>query len=129
LSASGRAETSWAGIALELVSRAKPDGYTILMGNVGPNAINAGLYRKLPFDPIKSFAPITLTSTVAIVLLVNPALPVRYVKELIALAKSKPGELQFASGGTGSATHLTAEMFKHMAKWSKVIKISGAALD
>ena len=60
-------------IALEAVAKAPPDGYTILMGNVGPNAINAGLYPKLPFDPIKSFAPITLTSTVPIVLLVNPA--------------------------------------------------------
>jgi tripartite-type tricarboxylate transporter receptor subunit TctC len=86
-----------------------------VMGNVGPNAINAGLYRTLPFDPIASFAPITLTSTVPIVLLVNPSLPVKDAKELIAYIKANPGKTNFASGGNGSATHLTAEMFKSMA--------------
>jgi tripartite-type tricarboxylate transporter receptor subunit TctC len=102
-------------IALEAVAKSTPDGYTILMGNVGPNAINAGLYRTLPFDPIRSFAPITLTSTVPIVLLVNPSLPVKDARELIAHIKASPGKTTFASGGNGSATHLTAEMFKSMA--------------
>lgn len=102
-------------IALEAVAKAASDGYTILMGNVGPNAINAGLYPKLPFDPIKSFAPITLTSTVPIVLLVNPASPAMTTQQLIAVAKANPGSVKFASGGPGSATHLTGEMFKDMA--------------
>lgn len=102
-------------IALAEVAKAAPDGYTILMGNVGPNAINAGLYKTLPFDPIASFAPITLTSTVPIVLLVHPALAVKDAKELIAHIKANPGRTNFASGGNGSATHLTAEMFKSMA--------------
>lgn len=102
-------------IALDAVSKAPPDGYTILMGNVGPNAINAGLYPKLPFDPIKGFSPVTLTSSVPIVLLVNPAFPAKTTAELIAYAKAHPGEVKFASGGAGSATHLTAELFKSMA--------------
>lgn len=102
-------------IALAEVAKAAPDGHTIVMGNVGPNAINAGLYKSLPFDPIKSFVPITLTSTVPIVLLVNPALPVKDAKELIAYIKANPGKTSFASGGNGSATHLTAEMLKSMA--------------
>jgi tripartite-type tricarboxylate transporter receptor subunit TctC len=102
-------------IALAEVAKAAPDGYTIVMGNVGPNAINAGLYKTLPFDPVNSFVPITLTSTVPIVLLVNPSLPVRDAKELIAHIKANPGKTNFASGGNGSATHLTAEMFKNMA--------------
>lgn len=102
-------------IALDAVAKSPADGYTILMGNVGPNAINAGLYPKLPFDPLKSFAPITLTTSVPIVLLVNPALPVRTTQELIAYAKANPGVVKFASGGPGSATHLTGELFKDMA--------------
>ena len=71
-------------IALDAVAKSAPDGYTIVMGNVGPNAINAGLYKSLPFDPIASFAPVTLTSTVPIVLLVNPSLPVKDAKDLVA---------------------------------------------
>jgi tripartite-type tricarboxylate transporter receptor subunit TctC len=102
-------------IALDAVAKAPADGYTILMGNVGPNAINAGLYPKLPFDPIKSFVPITLTTTVPIVLVVNPSFPAKTTQELIAYAKSNPGKVKFASGGPGSATHLTAEMFKDSA--------------
>ncbi|MEI2418141.1 tripartite tricarboxylate transporter substrate binding protein [Orrella sp. JC864] len=102
-------------IALEAVAKAAPDGYTILMGNVGPNAINAGLYPKLPFDARKSFAPITLASSVPIVLLVGPSLQVETVGELIEHARKHPGTVQFGSGGPGSATHLTAELFKDMA--------------
>jgi len=102
-------------IALAEVAKAAPDGYTIVMGNVGPNAINAGLYKTLPFDPIKSFVPVTLTSTVPIVLLVNPALQAKDAKDLIAYVKANPGKTNFASGGNGSATHLTAELFKNMA--------------
>ena len=102
-------------IALDAVAKSAPDGYTIVMGNVGPNAINAGLYKTLPFDPIASFAPVTLTSTVPIVLLVNPSLPAKDAKDLVAYIRANPGKTNFASGGNGSATHLTAEMFKSMA--------------
>jgi tripartite-type tricarboxylate transporter receptor subunit TctC len=102
-------------IALAEVAKAAPDGYTILMGNVGPNAINAGLYKTLPFDPIKSFTPITLVSSVPIVLLVSPTLNVKDAKDLIAYIRANPGKTSFASGGNGSATHLTAERFKSMA--------------
>lgn len=102
-------------IALDAVAKSPADGYTILMGNVGPNAINAGLYPKLPFNPLKSFSPISLTTNVPIVLLVNPAFPARTTQELIAFAKANPAAVKFASGGSGSATHLTAELFKQMA--------------
>lgn len=102
-------------VALDLVAKSAPDGYTILMGNVGPNAINAGLYAKLPFDPIRSFAPITLTTSVPIVLVVNNSAPWRTTQELIAHARANPGAVKFASGGPGSATHLTGELFKDMA--------------
>jgi tripartite-type tricarboxylate transporter receptor subunit TctC len=102
-------------IALELVARAKNDGHTILMGNVGPNAINAGLYKQLRFDPIKSFSPISMTSSVPVLLVVNPSLPVKNVPELIAYIRANSGKINFATGGVGSATHLTAELFKNMA--------------
>ncbi|MDB5838174.1 MAG: LacI family transcriptional regulator [Herminiimonas sp.] len=102
-------------IALELVARAKNDGHTILMGNVGPNAINAGLYKQLRFDPINSFAPITMASSVPVLLVVNPNLPVKNVPELISYIKANAGKINFATGGVGSATHLTAELFKSMA--------------
>jgi tripartite-type tricarboxylate transporter receptor subunit TctC len=99
-------------IAAELVARAPADGYTMLMGNVGPNAISAGLYPNLTYNVVTSFAPVTLTTTVPIVLLVNPSLPVKNVKELIAYAKANPNKLNFASAGNGSSNHLTGELFK-----------------
>jgi tripartite-type tricarboxylate transporter receptor subunit TctC len=99
-------------IAADLVAKAPADGYTMLMGNVGPNAISSSLYPKLPYNVVKSFAPVTLTTTVPIVLLVNPALPIRNVKELVAYAKANPNKLTFASAGNGSSNHLTGEMFK-----------------
>jgi tripartite-type tricarboxylate transporter receptor subunit TctC len=102
-------------VALEAVSKSPADGYTILMGNVGPNAINAGLYPKLPYDPLKSFAPIMLTTTVPLVLLVNPGSGITTTQQLVAQAKASPGNVKFASGGLGSATHLTAELFKDKA--------------
>jgi tripartite-type tricarboxylate transporter receptor subunit TctC len=102
-------------IALEHVARSAADGYTILMGNVGPNAINAGLYPKLPFDPIKDFAPITLTTTVPLVLLVSQSSPFKTTADLVGYAKANPGAVKFASGGLGSATHLTAELLKKTA--------------
>lgn len=102
-------------IALESVARAAPDGYTILMANLGPNAINAAIYAKLPYDSIKDFIPITLTSIVPQILVVTPALPIKTVPELIAYAKANPGKLTFASAGNGASNHLSAELFNGMA--------------
>ena len=98
-------------IAMEAVARAAPDGYTLLMGTPGL-AINPSLYASLPFDPLKDFAPVSLIGTVQNVLIVNPAVPAKDVRELIALAKSKPGKLNFASSGTGTSLHLAGELFK-----------------
>jgi tripartite-type tricarboxylate transporter receptor subunit TctC len=102
-------------IGADIVAKAPPDGYTILMGAVSTHAINVTLYRKLPYDPIKDFAPVTLITSVPNVLVVHPSLPVRNVKDLIALAKARPGQLNFASGSTGSAGHLAGELFDSMA--------------
>jgi tripartite-type tricarboxylate transporter receptor subunit TctC len=102
-------------IALDNVARSAPDGYTLLMANLGPNAINAVIYSKLPFDPIKDFTCITLTSINPLVVLVNPALPIHSMKELIAYAQAHPNKLTFASAGTGAANHLAGEMMKSMA--------------
>ena len=102
-------------IGADLVAKAPPDGYTILMGAVSTHAINVALYSKLPYDPVKDFAPVTLITSVPNVLVVHPSLPVRNVKDLIALAKSRPGQLNFASGSTGSAGHLAGELFDSMA--------------
>ena len=102
-------------IALDLVAKSAPDGYTLLMGNVGPNAINAGLYKTLPFDPAKSFSPVLLTNSMPIVLLVKTDSDIGSAAELIQFIKKNPGNTSFASGGNGSATHLTAEMFKSAA--------------
>ena len=99
-------------IGNELVARSAPDGYTLTIGTLGPFAVNQSLFSKMPYDPVKDFAPITLTGAASHILVVHPSLPVRTVKELIALAKAKPGQLTFASSGIGNATHLTGELFK-----------------
>ena len=96
------------------VAKAEPDGYTLLMGTVGTHAINASIYPSLPYDPVQDFAPVTLVATVPNVLVVNPEVPANSVAELIALAKEKPGELNFASSGNGSSIHLSGELFKAM---------------
>ena len=102
-------------IGSETAAKSPPDGYTLIMSNAGAHAVNASLYAKLPYDPVRDFAPVTLVSMAPNILIVHPALPVRNVKELIALAKAKPGEMTFGSGGTGSTAHLSGEMFKSMA--------------
>jgi tripartite-type tricarboxylate transporter receptor subunit TctC len=94
------------------VARAAADGYTLLMGHIGTLAINPSLYPKLPYDPVTSFVPVALIARVPNVLVVNPAVPARDVRELIALAKAKPGALRYASGGNGSAAHIAMEYFK-----------------
>jgi tripartite-type tricarboxylate transporter receptor subunit TctC len=98
-------------LAMEAVARAPADGYTLLMGSPGL-ATNPFLYASLPFDPLKDFAPISLVGTVQNVLVVNPSLPVHDVKGLIALAKQKPGTLNYASPGVGTSLHLAGELFK-----------------
>jgi tripartite-type tricarboxylate transporter receptor subunit TctC len=100
-------------IATDLVAKAAPDGYTLFIGTVA-NTINATLYSKLPFDFQRDFAPIALTTAAPNVLVVHPSLPARSVAELVKLAKARPGELHFASSGTGTAPHLSAELFKLM---------------
>jgi len=99
-------------IAAELAARAAPDGYTLLMGNNSILATNASLYAKVGFDAEKDFAPISLIGSQANILVVNPALPVRSMAELIALARKQPGQLNFASSGHGAAAHLAGELFK-----------------
>lgn len=102
-------------VALDLVAKAAPDGYTILMANLGPNAINPGVYSKLPYDAIKDFTPITLTTINPLVVLVTPSLPIKSMPELIAYAKANPGKLSFASAGNGAANHLAGEMINGLA--------------
>jgi len=101
-------------IGTEVAAKSAPDGYTLLMTTAGPHGINPTLYRKLPFDAVKDFAPISLVAMVPNILVVNPALPVKNVKELIQLAKSKPGGLSFGSPGVGSTGQLSMELFKTM---------------
>ena len=102
-------------IGADLVAKAPADGYTLMTGHVGTHAIAAGLYRNLPYDPVRDFTPITLIASNSFVLLVNPSVPAKTVKELIALAKARPGQLNYASAGNGGPTHLVAELFKTMA--------------
>jgi tripartite-type tricarboxylate transporter receptor subunit TctC len=98
-------------LAMDAVAKAAPDGYTLLMGTPGL-ATNPSLYANLPFDPLRDFAPISLVGTVPNVLVVNPALPVGTVKDLIALASRTPGSLNYASPGVGTSLHLAGELFK-----------------
>lgn len=99
-------------VAGELVAHAAPDGYTLLLGNNAILATNVTLYRKIGFDPVKDFAPISLIGTQANVLVVNNSVPAHSLAELIALAKAHPGTLNFASSGYGLAAHLAGELFK-----------------
>jgi tripartite-type tricarboxylate transporter receptor subunit TctC len=102
-------------IGAEIVARSPADGYTILMGAVATHAINPTLYKSIGYDPIKDFAPITQVASTPNVLVVNPNVPAKDVKEFIAYAKANPGKLNFGSGSTGSAGHLAGELFKSMA--------------
>jgi tripartite-type tricarboxylate transporter receptor subunit TctC len=103
-------------IGVELAARAAPDGYTIVMGHVGTFGFNPTLYPKLPYDAIRDFAPITVLATVPNGMAVHPSLPVKTARDFVALAKAKPGELLYASGGSGSASHLAGEYFKLLTK-------------
>jgi tripartite-type tricarboxylate transporter receptor subunit TctC len=101
-------------IGTDLVAKADPDGYTIVMGAISTHAINPSLYKSIPYDHIRDFAPITRVGLLPNVLVVNPSLPAKTVKEFIAYGKANPGKLNFASPGTGTSLHLSGELFKDM---------------
>jgi tripartite-type tricarboxylate transporter receptor subunit TctC len=99
-------------IGAEKVAKALPDGYTLLMGHIGTLAINPSLYPKLDYHPLRSFAPVAWVARVPNVLVVHASVPARNLRQLIALAKARPGQLAFGSGGNGSAAHITMEYLK-----------------
>ena len=103
-------------IGVEYVAKSAPDGYTLIFGHIGTFGFGPSLYQKLPYDPVKDFAPITLFAMVPNMLVVHPALPAKTVKELIALAKARPGQMNYGSSGNGSASHLASEYFKLLSK-------------
>lgn len=100
-----------ANIASEAVAKAAPDGYTLLMGSPA-NAVNGSLYKKLPYEILRDFAPVSLIGYGPLVLVVHPSVPARTVKELIALCKAQPGQLNYASGGNGTSQHLAGELLR-----------------
>lgn len=102
-------------IGTELVAKAAPDGYTLLMVGIA-HAVNPSLYRKLPYNTIADFAPIALIGTAPNILVVHPSLPARSVRELIALARQQPRQINYASAGNGSSVHLASELFNHLAR-------------
>jgi len=103
------------GVGAVQTAKAAPDGYTIMGGTISTHAINASLYKALPYDPVKDVAPITLIARVPNLLVVNPDVPAKNVRELIALMKANPGKYSFASSGNGTSQHLSGELFKSMA--------------
>ena len=103
-------------IGADIIAKAPPDGYTIGIGSIGTHAVNVSLFSKLPFDPVKDFAPVALVMEADGLLVLHPSVPVKTVKELIALARAKPGQLAYASAGNGTAAHLAGELFKALAK-------------
>ena len=107
-------------VGAELAAKAPPDGYTLVMGAISTHSINASLYSKLAYDPVRDFAPITQASIIPLVINAHPSLPVNGVRELIALAKKNPGQLSYGSSGSGGGTHLAGELFKMMSGTSMV---------
>jgi tripartite-type tricarboxylate transporter receptor subunit TctC len=107
-------------IGADLAAKSAPDGYTLLLGTATTHAINSSLVKKLPYDPIRDFSPISLVAVLPQIIVAHPSLPARTLPELIALAKQRPGEILFASTGNGSANHLGAEMLKSAAKLNMV---------
>ena len=115
-------------IAAELVAKSPPDGYTLMVTTPGIIAVNPTLYGKVPFDTLRDFAGVTNAATTANIMLVHPSLPARSVKELIQIARARPGELSYGSAGNGSASHLGTEVFKSLAKVNIVhVPYKGAA--
>jgi tripartite-type tricarboxylate transporter receptor subunit TctC len=103
-------------LGTEIVARAPADGYTTLIANISTHGVNPALYRKLPYDPIKDFAPVSLVSTTPNILVVHPSLPVKSIKDLVGLARARPGQLNYSSAGAGSSQHLAAALLNTMAK-------------
>jgi tripartite-type tricarboxylate transporter receptor subunit TctC len=103
-------------VGTEITAKSPADGYTVLMATNGTHAVNISLYPKLTYDPVRDFAPVTEVVSLTNLLVVHPSLPVKSVKDVIALARSKPGELTYGSGGNGGTPHLSGELFKSMAK-------------
>jgi tripartite-type tricarboxylate transporter receptor subunit TctC len=103
-------------IGAEAVAKAPPDGYTLVMGNIGTHALNVTLFKNLPFDPIRDFAPVALVLEADGLLVVPPSLAVGSVEDLIQLARAKPASLAYGSAGMGTTSHLAGELFKYMAK-------------
>jgi len=101
-------------IGMELVAKSAPDGYTIGMGGVAQHAINPSVYARMPFDPVRDFAPITFVASNVNVVVVNPVVPAHDIQELIAYARANPGKLAFGSAGTGTSQHLAGELFKQL---------------
>ena len=99
-------------IGTAVVAKAKPDGYSLVVGSPSALSISPNLYKKMPYDAVKDFSPIGMIARTATVLVVHPSLPVKTVKESVALAKARPGEINFASGGNGTLSHLTMELFR-----------------
>ena len=99
-------------IGTEMVARSAPDGYTLLLGSITTHAVNPALHPKLPFDPVKDFQPVSLVVSSPQLLAVHPSVPVKTVKDLIALAKANPGKLNYGSAGAGNSSHLVVELFK-----------------
>ena len=102
-------------VGTDLVAKSPPDGYTLLLGTIGTNAINQTLYAKLPYNAQKDFAPITLVTNAHLFLVMHPSVPVKTVKEVVALAKAQPGKLNYGSAGAGTTPHLAGAMFEHLA--------------
>ena len=116
-------------LGMDLLAKAAPDGYTIATGNISTQAIATSVYRKLPYDPLKDFAPISLVATATNVLAASPKLPVSSVRELVAYGKAKPGALSFASSGVGTIFHIAGEMLGTMTDINMVhIPYKGVAL-
>ncbi|HET7096136.1 MAG TPA: tripartite tricarboxylate transporter substrate-binding protein, partial [Casimicrobiaceae bacterium] len=101
-------------VGSEFVAKATPDGYTLIMGNAGSHGINAAVYAKLPYDIQRDFAPVSQIAVAPNIFVVNPNVPAKTVQEFIAYAKSRPGQLAYASGGNGSSSHMSMELFKSM---------------
>jgi len=115
-------------IGAELAAKSAPDGYTLMMTTPGIIAVNPSLYSKLPFDTLRDFAGVTNVVTTANIMVVHPSLPVKSVKDLIRIARERPGQLSYATSGNGSASHLGTEMFKSIAKVDIVhVPYKGAA--
>ena len=102
-------------VGTEFTAKAAPDGYTLMMGNIGTHAINVSLYRKLPYDPLRDFAPVSQVAGLPLFLLVHPSVPANSTTELVALLRSKPGQFDYSSSGSGGSMHVAAELFKSMA--------------